>query len=224
LRELARLPTRARVLEVGSGSEGLGTWWQQPFVGVDIHFDYQRVANLRPVVADATRLPFPNDTFDLVVCVAVLLHLEGAATVRHVCEEMVRVGADTIVVVTPCGRAAHESDVRNLAWLREHGLEVRPWIVDQVERGVLEEEEMTALLAPHGALTVGTTVSVPWQDRLFRIEHRLLQAPGVMTALQPALRGWGRVRAKELAGGGPPYEKFFVLRTQATSSPPRAAS
>src|SRR5205807_1828560 len=134
-RALRALEPGARVLEVGSGSEGLATWWRRRFVGVDIKFEFRRPPNLLPVQADAARLPFPDRTFDLVVCVAVLLHMEGDATVDAVCREMGRVCRGTVVVVTPAGREAHESDLRMLEWLRRRGITPRPWFPDQVSRG-----------------------------------------------------------------------------------------
>ena len=223
-RALRELPPRGRVLEVGSGSEGLATWWRRPFVGVDIAFEFRRPPTLLPVRADGAHLPFPDRTFDLVVCVAVLLHMEGDATVDAVCGEMGRVSRGRVVVVTPAGAAAHESDLRMLEWLRRRGITPRPWFPDQVSRGVLDPETITGALGAYGHVTEAATVSVHWNERFFRAEQRLRRVKGAMTAMQPALRLWGAVAPRELAGGGPPYERVFVLDTRATASPPRSAS
>src|SRR5207249_1436550 len=115
----------ARILEVGSGSEGLATWWKPSFVGVDIVYEFCRPPNLLPVQADAARLPFPDRTFDLVVCVAVLMHMVGDATVQAVCSEIGRISRGKTVLVTPAVRAAHESDLRMLEWLRRKGIAAR---------------------------------------------------------------------------------------------------
>ena len=128
------------------------------------------------------------------------------------------------MVVTPAGRAAHESDLRMLEWLRRKGITPRPWFPDQVSRGVLSPETVKDALGTHGEVTESTTVSVPWNERFFRTEQRMRRVRGAMTAVQPALRLWGAVAPRELARGGEPYERAFVLDTSATASPPRAAS
>ena len=76
---LRRLRPGGRVLEVGSGSEGVGTWWTRPFVGVDLEFTQRIARPLRPVRADAVRLPFRSRVFDVVLCIAVLPWLQGPA-------------------------------------------------------------------------------------------------------------------------------------------------
>jgi SAM-dependent methyltransferase len=223
-RLLRELPPGARVLEVGSGSEGLATWWKHPFVGVDIKFEFRRPPNMLSVQGDAAHLPFADDTFDLVVCVAVLLHMEGVATVEAVCHEIGRVTRGKAVVVTPAGVPAHESDLRMLAWLRRSEIDIGQWFSDQVSRGALSPGVVKDALGEHGDVAEGTTVSVPWNERFFRVEQRLRRVRGAMTAMQPALRLWGAVAARELPGGGEPYERVFVLDTRATASPPRADS
>ena len=224
VRLLRTLPPGARVLEIGSGSEGIATWWRRPFVGLDLHFDYRMARNLRPVFGDATRTPFPDDTFDLVVCVAVLVHLEGDGTVEQVCSEIGRVTRGRAVIVTPCGDEANRSDLRMLDWSRARGFEPKQWLLDQIARGPLDGESVTQPLARYGHVRIGTTLSVPWNERFFRAEQRMRQLRGTMTAAQPLLRGWGWVAGRELDGGGAPYERSFVLSKGETSSPPRASS
>lgn len=220
MRELKQLPADARVLEVGSGSEGIGTWWRRPFVGVDLVFEYERPPNLIPLYGNAMRLPVKERAFDVAVCVAVLMHFEGERSIETVCAELARASRDRVVIVTPAGRAAYESDLRNLEWCERRGIEPRPWLLHQIGYGELPEEQIVEALRPFGTVRVGTTMSVPWNDRFFRAEQRMKQLRGSMTAVQPLLRAWGRKRHTELAGGGAPYERVFVLDTTATSSPP----
>jgi SAM-dependent methyltransferase len=222
LRLLRALPPGARVLEVGSGVEGVATWWRRPFVGVDLGFEGGRLApTLRPVAGDATRLPFADRSFDLVVCVGVLTVLRGDVTTA--CAEVARVSRGVAVVASPCGPDAEASDRRNLAWCRSRGIRPPRWFVEQLERGLPSPEAIRAGLDPAGDVTEHATLSVSWNGRLFRFEQRARRLRG-MTGLQPALRVWGRVAARELAGDGPPYERAFVLRIHPTVSPPRRRS
>lgn len=222
LRAARALPPGARVLEVGSGVEGLGTWWRGPFVGVDLAFEGRRSPALRPVRGDAVRLPFRDGAFDLVACPGVLHFLEG--DLDAALREIGRVTRGAAIAVVPCGREARSSDLRTREWLLRRGIPAPRWFREQLERGLPDCGRIRAGLAPFGRVREGATLSVPWHERIFRIEQRLRRVPGAMTALQPLLRASGRALARELPRGGPPYERWFLLETQATDSPPRRAS
>jgi len=98
VRTLAQLPRperwrEARVLEVGAGTGGLarelGEWagrqgWSWEFTCLDT-CEVALAANPIPrkVRGDATALPFPDRSFDLVIASQMTHHLEDADVVRH---------------------------------------------------------------------------------------------------------------------------------------------
>jgi hypothetical protein len=223
LRACRALPDGARVLEVGSGVEGLGTWFAKPFVGADLAFVGPRLPTLRAVVADGTQLPFPDRSFDLVACVDVLPELPGDV-IAGICAEMARVARGSVVVVSVCGPDADRSNRRVLDWCARNGVDPPDWLVDLVEHGAPSMRTIGDALAPFGRLTVAPNTSAAWNERLFRMEH-LLQRAHLMTFAQPVLR-WGGAVPVELAGNGPGavYRWRFTLDVNASSSPPAARS
>jgi hypothetical protein len=215
---LRRLRPGARVLEVGSGSVGIGTWWKRRFVGVDLEFPQRLSGPISPVAADATRLPFRARTFQLVICVAVLPWLQGG--VGGALDELARVSSDSVIVVNPSGDDADESDARKIAWCRRHGIEVPEWLAAQHRSGLPAPELVRSTLARHGEVLEGTAMSVPWAERMFKVEQRIRRVPGSGTAIQPLLKAWGSIGVSPLPNGGPPYERWFELRIDPTVSPP----
>ncbi|WP_435344718.1 class I SAM-dependent methyltransferase [Haloarchaeobius sp. HRN-SO-5] len=98
------LADRDSVLDVGCGTGELTGVLAEETDGTVVGVDADRslLAHARevaPVVAgDATRLPFPDDSFDLVVCQALLINLpDPAAAVR----EFARVARDAVAAVEP---------------------------------------------------------------------------------------------------------------------------
>lgn len=106
------LGNRRRVLDVGCGTGELTAVLQEAVgrsdstadeplvVGVDADSELLSVAAERaPVVAgDALRLPFADDSFDLVVCQALLINLPDPAAAV---EEFARVSSELVAVVEP---------------------------------------------------------------------------------------------------------------------------
>lgn len=100
------LPSRTRVLDVGCGTGALSRVLAEEtegrVVGVDADPALLAVARTEtglPVLAgDATRLPFVDDAFDLVVCQALLVNVPdpGAAI-----EEFARVSSDLVAAIEP---------------------------------------------------------------------------------------------------------------------------
>jgi hypothetical protein len=89
LRELRpKLPTGGSLLEVGSGSLGLGEFWRGPFVGCDVTFSARSVKNMRAVRASGHQLPFGDGAFDAVVVSDVMEHVpppaRGAGCLRGI--------------------------------------------------------------------------------------------------------------------------------------------
>jgi SAM-dependent methyltransferase len=174
------------------------------------------------VIADGSRLPFPDRSFDLVACVDVLADVPGDL-VAPICSEMARVARGRVIVVNVCGEDAEASDRRNLEWCRRHGIAPPPWLGPQVERGTARVEDVDGALARFGTVDRSPNTSVAWNDRLFRLEQRMRRAH-LMTVAQPVLRAWGRLRPSELSGRGPTYRWRFTLEIQETSSPPARRS
>ncbi|WP_440770458.1 class I SAM-dependent methyltransferase [Natronorubrum sp. DTA28] len=114
------LETRSRILDVGCGTGELSRVLREEagddatVVGCDADLDLLAAAADRDstgdsipfVGGDALQLPFPDDTFDLVVCQALLINLPDPAAAL---EEFARVSTDLVAAVEP-DNAAVEID------------------------------------------------------------------------------------------------------------------
>ncbi len=145
----ALVPSGASVLDVGCGTGVLAARVRQAgyqVVGVDpsqgmIGVLQGRAPSVAAVAASGMSLPFADDRFDLVYCVAVMHHIAEAAGVQRTLQEMVR-------VVKRGGRVlVWDHNPRNPYWR---------WLMARVpqdtgEERLIPEEEMLAGLRAGGA-------------------------------------------------------------------------
>jgi hypothetical protein len=86
-----------------------------PVTGVDKEFEPPFHPMLKRVRGDATRLAFPNNSFDVVISMDMLEHLPKNKR-QAAMTEMLRVGKNLIVIGVPCGQEAERHDKR--IWMR----------------------------------------------------------------------------------------------------------
>lgn len=116
-----------RILEVGVGEgEVLARLRDRfdgvPMVGVDLPDDqleaHWRDAGLVGVVGDGTRLPFPDDTFDLILAIEVLEHIPAP---ERALAELARVGSGTLVASVPFEPIWRAGNMVRRRYLRQLG-------------------------------------------------------------------------------------------------------
>lgn len=126
-----------KILEVGSGSQGLGQYIHKRFVGVDANFeDYLNVPqsispNLQAVRANGSYLPFQNNTFDLVICIDTLEHVPMCSRERLIVE-LVRVARGKIFLSFPSGDRALAVDERLHEFYKREKIEVPGWLIEHL--------------------------------------------------------------------------------------------
>ncbi len=133
-----RLNTKvaATLLEIGSGSLGLGQFWPGSFVGCDVIFPSTPVKHMRAVRCSGHQLPFKDASFDAVVVSDVMEHVPPALR-EQVVQEVLRVARKIAILGYPCGAAAfaldqklyreyHRRGIRPPVWLEEHMLHPFP--------------------------------------------------------------------------------------------------
>ncbi|WP_342339079.1 MULTISPECIES: methyltransferase domain-containing protein [Haloferax] len=162
---------RARILDVGCGTgeftRVLAEASEARVVGVDADTDLLSVASdrdsdIEAVAGDATRLPFAADSFDLVVCQALLVNLPDPTAALA---EFARVSSDLVATVEPDNAAVGvDSTVEAEAALDRR---VRDAFRDGVATDVALGNRVRGLFDDAGLSVVGTR----------RYHHRKLTEP-----------------------------------------------
>jgi len=208
LQELKRqLPTEGELLEVGSGSLGLGEFWSRSFVGCDVRFPVRPVNHMSAVVCSGAQLPFGDRTFDAVVVSDVMEHVPPVLR-ETVVDEALRVSRKIVVFGYPCGQGASELDRKlyrdyqdkHLAppiWLEEHML--HPFPDDSLFANI--PDGWTTRVIPNESLSFHYWMMRTEMFRFWNYAFRL------------ALRVAPRLVEKGLQSrnGEPSYRKLFVL-------------
>jgi Methyltransferase domain len=99
----------ASLLEIGSGSVGIGRFRKVPFVGCDLNFSTEPAWPMTPITASAAQLPMKDKEFDVVVASDVLEHIPPNLR-QTVIGETLRVARKLVIFGFPCGQHAWESD------------------------------------------------------------------------------------------------------------------
>jgi hypothetical protein len=202
-----RFPDGGALLEIGSGSLGLGEFWSGSFVGCDLVFLSRPVSHMRAVVCTGHQLPFENYAFDAVVISDVMEHVTPGQR-KQVLAEALRVARKLVVCGYPCGPAALALDQklyrsykkRNLRppiWLEEHMLHPFP------------DESLVAELPAGWSETVISNESLAFhywmmKTEMFRFGNYCFRlALKIAPHLVERLLQW--------ANHDPSYRKIFVL-------------
>lgn len=125
------------VLEIGSGSAGVGRWTRRPFVGCDRSFrDYadaevERDGPMRPVRGDAIRLPFRDRSFGAVLCLDMIEHVP-APDRRAVIREICRVARGPVILAFPWGAGVSVWDRRLERHLRRRARPIPAWLSEHL--------------------------------------------------------------------------------------------
>ncbi|ELZ93072.1 methyltransferase [Haloferax sulfurifontis ATCC BAA-897] len=161
---------RTRILDVGCGTgeftRVLAEASDARVVGVDADTDLLSVAadraGIEAVAGDATQLPFAADSFDLVVCQALLVNLPDPTAALS---EFARVSSDLVATVEPDNAAVGvDSTVEAEAALDRR---VRDAFREGVATDVALGDRVRGLFADAGLSVVGTR----------RYHHRKLTEP-----------------------------------------------
>jgi len=148
----------ARALDAPCGTGRMGTVLEHHaarVVGLDRSAAMLAERGGPGLLGDASRLPFGDDSFDLVLCCRLLHHLEDEAA-RRVVRELVRVGSDILLL-------SFWSASGIQGWRRRLGLREDP-----EGRRPISPRRLRGLLEDAGADVLGATTSLPgWSLQSF---------------------------------------------------------
>lgn len=208
LRELrSRVTTGGTLLEVGSGSSGIGEFWTGRFVGCDIVFASRPLSNMQAVRCSGHKLPFKDGAFDAVVVSDVLEHVPPSLR-RQVVDEALRVAREMVVFGYPCGPAAFELDKKLYEDYRRQSLSPPSWLEEHMLHPFPDEDLLAKLPSgwkskalPNERLQfhywmMKREMFRPW-DYAFRVALRIM--PGMVD------------RCLQRGNREPSYRKIFVL-------------
>lgn len=201
------LTTGGVILEVGSGSLGLGEYWHGKFVGCDVAFAARPAKNMRAVCCSGQHLPFRDRSFDAVVVSDVMEHVPPLQR-THIAGEALRVARKLVVIGYPCGPAAFDLDQKLLREYKTRHLAPPQWLEEHMLHPFPDEKLLVEL--PEGwKRNVIPNESLQFHDWMMRAEISLLANYSFRVALRVAPAAVERLLQR--ADQEPSYRKIFIL-------------
>jgi len=191
-------PSLRPVLDVPCGTGRLASVLERRgmrYVGADVSSSMLGEASQNPnaalVLADAERLPFADDSFDVVVCCRLLHHLQEEDVLESVVSELVRVSA-RMVIASFWDSASWHAWRRRVGLRRSEGPRGRRAVSKRMLRRVFEEsgaelvdfhhsfrfvsQQTFAVALKRAPVGDGQSASRKIRERLFDLD--LPRAPG----------------------------------------------
>jgi len=196
------------LLEVGSGSVGVGKFYRGSFIGCDLSFMFPPKPPMLPVVATATRLPFADGSFKTVLVSDVLEHVPPEER-KTVIREALRVTRRVAIFAFPCGTQASDYD-RKLADTYDRKQQDRPaWLQEHMQHPFPTEELFDDLRWQWTVTSFGNE-NLDFHLWMMRKEMRPLwnYGFGIMISSIPWIIEYGLRRADR----EPYYRRIVVVR------------
>jgi hypothetical protein len=182
------------MLEVGSGSRGIAAFTSRFHVtACDVSFDDYgggdagRDLGVTRITGSVLALPFADTSFDVVLALDLLEHIAPPDR-RTALSELRRVACSRLIVGCPCGPAAELSDQRLSAFYTQRGFPLPGWLVEHLDHGLPETDELLAAVRPGDKVIIAPNASVTSHERVLRWEATPLRG-------RIALAGGGTLRA-----------------------------
>lgn len=140
-----------KILEVGSGSKGIGKYITIPFVGCDLSYadynirDLPIESNLIPVKGSAEYLPLKDNSFEIVISLDMLEHTRRNSW-ENIIKELVRVTNKHVFLAFPCGEKALEYDRKLYNHYKSNNKKVPPWLIEHLKNGFISDNEIIGIL------------------------------------------------------------------------------
>jgi len=134
------------VLELGSGSLGIGPYLRRPFIGCDVVDFEPRNAMLKPVLGSVLATPFRERSCPAVISVDMLEHVPASLR-RSAIDEMVRIARRTLVIAVPAGEAAMQHDRKMAEAFRARRGVDHQFLLEHVDEGLPGVDEIRELVA-----------------------------------------------------------------------------
>ena len=137
------------VLEVGSGSVGVAPYVRRAVIGLEPHFVEPANEWLIPAKGSIMKIPFPDNSFDIVLCVDVFEHLCKSDR-QHALDQLVRVARDKIIISCPCGPVSERGEEALLKLFASTHSAVPSWLKEHLQNGLPTVGDMFSYLANTG--------------------------------------------------------------------------
>ena len=144
-----------KILEVGSGSLGIGPYLNQPFTGIDVDFSGPNWPAMRQITASAANLPFADHSFDVVICTDTLEHIPPKMRQR-VTTELLRVTKSDLILAFPAGDLAAQQD-QELDQLYRHRFgQPFPFLTEHIRYELPDTDQVKTWIEPVGEVNILT--------------------------------------------------------------------
>ena len=136
-----------KILEVGSGDDGITTYYKIPIVGLDLAFSQNKNNSLvKRVLYDGSPFPFSDDKFNLTLSVDCLEHIKPDQR-KIAIKEIVRVTDRDLVLVFPTGEKSFQSDKKLAKYFKKINGWQDHFFTEHLENGLPDVSDIKKALA-----------------------------------------------------------------------------
>lgn len=129
------------ILEVGAGREGIAKYLQEFQITAVDKFQQNILPNVQQVAGEAAHLPFPDNSFDIVISSDMLEHVPERER-RRILQEFLRVGRKYVLIGFPCGEGAAYWEKKLFTVAKALTGKEHRWVKEHLEYGLPEERKV----------------------------------------------------------------------------------